>query len=298
MHAHTTGLGAGLLAAMLLGTAPALAVPAEASGAVNVRSGPGTGYDIVDQLVAGEDVDVVECNAAGTWCRIVHSGPDGWVSRSYLDAPADAGDGEIEWGVVIPLPGGGSITFGSPGFEDDGGGDGGGGGGVARACFYDLPNYAGASACVDAGTHVPNLPGVWNNRITSLQVEGGASVTLCQNPAYGGFCNTFGADVPMLGGPLNNQTSSYDVTPPALPRVCVYDLANFQGDGVCVNAGASDTGIAPAWNNRVTSIRIFGGAHIRLCQNPNYGGFCNVFAGDVPTLGGALNDQGSSYQTW
>ena len=124
------------------------------------------------------------------------------------------------------------------------------------------------------------------------------SIRLCQNPSFGGFCNEFSGDIPLLGGPLNNKASSYDVYPPQQQRVCVYDLANYEGNAVCVNAGASDTSIGPAWNDKVTSIRTFGGAHIRLCQNPGYGGFCNVFTGEVPSLGAALNNQGSSYQTW
>lgn len=287
----------GLAAGVALSFIPAaLAVEAEATSSVNVRSGPGTGYAIVDTLHAGEVVEVEECNAANTWCRITHPGPDGWVSRSYLAAPS-AGNGapDIEFGVTIPLPGGGSITFGTPGF----------GGGAPpppppsspRVCVYDLPSYAGTSICVDAGTSSANLTGFWNNRVTSLQVFGGASIRLCQNANYGGFCNVFNSDVPLLGGPLNNQASSYDIMPPTPRRVCVYDLADYQGDSACVAAGASDDALGALWNNKITSIRVFGGATIRLCQNAGYGGFCNVFSSDG-NLGGALNNQASSYQTW
>jgi hypothetical protein len=43
---------------------------------------------------------------------------------------------------------------------------------------------------------------------------------------------------------------------------------------------------------------VFGGAHVRLCQDPNFGGFCNVFGTDVPQLGAPLNNKSSSYQVW
>jgi uncharacterized protein YraI len=62
--------------------APA-ASAAEARLSVNVRSGPGTSYRIVDRLTRGEDVNVVRCRASG-WCYITHPGPDGWVSARYL----------------------------------------------------------------------------------------------------------------------------------------------------------------------------------------------------------------------
>ncbi len=59
------------------------AAAAEATASVNVRSGPGTAYTIVDQLYAGERVDVAECASNG-WCLVAHNGPDGWVSANYL----------------------------------------------------------------------------------------------------------------------------------------------------------------------------------------------------------------------
>ena len=83
MNLRKTAATAGLASALLLGgTVAAMAVSAYATSAVNVRSGPGTGYKVVDQLYDGEDVDVGSCTAG--WCRVSHSGPDGWVSASYL----------------------------------------------------------------------------------------------------------------------------------------------------------------------------------------------------------------------
>lgn len=284
-------------AALFFITGAALAVEAAATSAVNVRTGPGTSYPVVDTLHAGEVVDVTECNASNTWCRIYHSGPDGWVSRSYLGAGPSAGNGgsAVQFGFTLPLPGGGSITFGTPGYTPP---PGGGGIGVPRVCVYNLVNYGGASTCINAGVSDNSIGATWNNKITSIRTFGGASIRLCQNANYGGFCNVFSNNVPVLGGALNNKASSYDVLPPEKARVCVYDLPNYAGASRCVNAGTNGPTMPPLWNNKVTSLRTFGGAHIRLCQNPGFGGGCNVFTGNVPTLGGMLNNQASSYQTW
>ncbi len=67
----------------------AAAVEATAKSAVNVRSGPGTGYGKVDVLFGGEEVDITECQ--GNWCYVEHPGPDGWVSANYLIAKQGAG---------------------------------------------------------------------------------------------------------------------------------------------------------------------------------------------------------------
>ena len=198
----------GFAAAAFLSTSiAASALEAAATAAVNVRTGPGTGYGVVDQLHPGEVVDVVECNAANTWCRIFHSGPDGWVSRSYLGAPSGGGSGSgVQVGVTIPLPGGGSITFGTSGYTPPSPGP---APVPKRVCVYDFQNYAGPSVCVNAGVSDPNVTGFWNNRVTSVRVFGGAKIRLCQNPGYGGFCRTITHNESLLGGALNNNASSY-----------------------------------------------------------------------------------------
>jgi uncharacterized protein YraI len=60
----------------------AQAAPAYATGNVNVRSGPGTGYGVVDVLRRGDRVNVERCR--GSWCFVEKPGPDGWVSSRYL----------------------------------------------------------------------------------------------------------------------------------------------------------------------------------------------------------------------
>jgi uncharacterized protein YraI len=68
----------------------ALALEAEATGAVNVRSGPGTSYGILDQLRGGQRVDI--SRQSGGWCLVSKAGPDGWVSCRYLSAYGDSYD--------------------------------------------------------------------------------------------------------------------------------------------------------------------------------------------------------------
>ncbi len=90
MTMKKTALTAGLaIGAVLLSTAASLA--AYATGSVNVRRGPGLDYGVVDQLRRGEWVDIDRCIEG--WCRINHSGPDGWVSARYLTRDAGFDDG-------------------------------------------------------------------------------------------------------------------------------------------------------------------------------------------------------------
>lgn len=73
---------AGALGAVITAITAGAAFAAVATSSVNVRSGPGTGYSILDQLYAGEHVAVTD--RAGGWCEVARPGPNGWVSCAYL----------------------------------------------------------------------------------------------------------------------------------------------------------------------------------------------------------------------
>lgn len=87
---------AGLAALALLATTGlASAATAYATGNVNVRSGPGTGYAVIDALRRGQQVDVQYCR--GSWCYVEKRGPDGWVSANYLDRGGRPGWNDDDW---------------------------------------------------------------------------------------------------------------------------------------------------------------------------------------------------------
>lgn len=78
-------------AVMLVSAGAAFAVQATATTHVNVRSGPGGGYGVVDSLRRGDRVEVQECQAG--WCYVQKRGPDGWVSSQYLQLRGNGGYG-------------------------------------------------------------------------------------------------------------------------------------------------------------------------------------------------------------
>lgn|SRR5690349_18023835 len=54
---------------------------------LNVRSGPGTGYHVVDVLHRGETVDVAGCRPG--WCFVHTRHAAGWASAGYLAGLVD-----------------------------------------------------------------------------------------------------------------------------------------------------------------------------------------------------------------
>lgn len=77
MRLRTLALAAGVLM-VSAGGASATVVTND----LNLRSGPGTGYQVVDTMPAGARVNVLSCT--GSWCRVDWRGEVGFASSSYL----------------------------------------------------------------------------------------------------------------------------------------------------------------------------------------------------------------------
>lgn len=208
-------------ASILVSAGAALAVEAEAKSAVNVRTGPGTSYGIVDQLTAGEVVEITECSPNG-WCFVEHSGPDGWVSANYLTA-ADDDEEEIEEGAgdnpdcsfgFVVGPGGPTLSINcgdappppEPEPEEE-----------PQACFYTGNNFNGDQFCMGLGTRNA-LNATFNDRISSVELTGGAKARLCVNSNLNGYCRNVNNDTAPLVPQINNKASSLIVYTGALPE--------------------------------------------------------------------------------
>jgi hypothetical protein len=212
MLKHTIAAAAAAGAALLL-AAPAFA--AQATASVNVRSGPGTSYRVVDTLRPGEEVDIGRCVDSG-WCEISHSGPDGWVSRNYLSdsgrgpGPRPGGNGpDVNFSINTPnfsfsigngFNGRPPPYWGRPGFP----------GRAGQVCFYEDWNFRGRSFCVRSGQDA-RLTGRWNDAISSIRVTGNAQAQVCEDWNFRGRCAVIGNSQPRLSGRNNDIISSYRV---------------------------------------------------------------------------------------
>ena len=78
-------------------TATLLLIEGSLTIKVNVRSGPGTGYDSLGQLDAGEKIQIVARDNPGTWYLIIYpaaSQDRGWVSAQYVS---------LAGGIEVPI---------------------------------------------------------------------------------------------------------------------------------------------------------------------------------------------------
>jgi len=193
--------GVALATAVVMIPAAAIAATAEATTAANVRSGPGTGYRIIDTLRAGELVDVLGCSVS--WCELDEGG---FVARSLLRLAGGGGSLVINPNVSF------GISIGSGGFSigigtgDAPSGVGGLGGDV---CFYRDVNYAGPRFCLDEGESIRRL-GSWNDQISSIRNPDGFEVVVCRDSSYRGECRIYHGSTRSLRG-FNDVISSIRV---------------------------------------------------------------------------------------
>jgi hypothetical protein len=83
---------------------------------------------------------------------------------------------------------------------------------TGKVCFYEHINYGGASLCSDADSSW--VGAAWNDRASSMKVQGGQQAQLFQDFNYGGGSITVTGDEPnLVNRGFNDAMSSFKVTP-------------------------------------------------------------------------------------
>jgi uncharacterized protein YraI len=83
---NTAAAPANATAATSQGQASTLTVLQDA----NLRSGPGTAYDVVGSLNAGSTAEVVGRDASGSWLAVNVAGKQGWIARALVTYAGEA----------------------------------------------------------------------------------------------------------------------------------------------------------------------------------------------------------------
>lgn len=146
-----------------------------------------------------------------------------------------------------------------------------------------------------------NLKGEgWNDQISSLEVTSGRDYS-----AYGGNSGNSGNRARARGrGDRNPGGWSNDRTPvwgrngqnPS-EGACFYEDANFRGQFFCAPRGATYTALPQGFNDRISSIRVFG-SEVRIFQDVNFRGRSTEIRSDVPDLRGNWKDKISSIRVF
>jgi hypothetical protein len=199
--------------------------------------------------------------------------------------------------------------------------------GRGSVCVYKDINYQGLEQCFNNGDTLATLQSL-NKQISSMRLNGRTSVTVYDATNFGGHSATFTTDMPDLGqirldnhswsdriqsmevgvndgtsGTYPNNAPVYGGGPPyrgqRYPKqgiregVCVYDRAKYQGHSECWNSGERLANLS-GWNNRISSIRVFGRTTAIAYRDPNFRGASMFINRDIPDMRRNWNNEISS----
>ena len=192
-----------------------------------------------------------------------------------------------------------------------------------RVCFYRDVEYQGPSWCYRPGDELADLRNR-GNEISSIRIFGRARVIVWDGEEFMGVTDEFDMDVPDLRlraiegrRNWNDRIDSFRVIAfnrrgrgfgfgrdedpdnrPARDRICVYEDINYGGRSQCWNADEEERNLnGRGWNDRISSIRVYGRARIEVYRDADYRGQRMRIERDAADLG-AINwsDQISSFQ--
>lgn len=288
-------------------------VAAEATADVKMREGPGMRYRAVLTIPRGARVATLRCTRRYEWCEVGYAARKGWVSARHLrDTRPRYRDRPIsDVGALIGLE---IFDFVMRELEDRDRDDAfdeiAGSGGDRRptprnACFYDRPNFQGRQYCVGIGEDVRVLAPGWRGRIASVRVGQRTTVEICSRPGYDGRCSLLTRDVPFVRS--GHAVSSFrvlrrragdkpDVEP--VRRACFFERREFRGASICFDAGDGNPALPRDWVRRIASVRLEGGAEVRICDRRNYGGWCETIESSVRRLSDVFNDPVRSIEVY
>ncbi|MBB4053448.1 uncharacterized protein YraI [Devosia subaequoris] len=258
----------------------AAAQAAQSTASLNVRSGPGTSYGVVDVLYQGENVDVEQCRSG--WCQINHDGPDGWVSARYLTDRGDSG-GQQNSGSNADISGNARATVAlnvrsGPGT------------GYRAVDVLDRGERVQVERCQSGWCRINhNGPDGWVSARYLANVSGGGN-----NQSDGPDVN-FSISTPNFSFSIGNG-GSFDPRPGRPSgEVCFYEHFDYRGASFCASPGEGDPRLS-SFNDRISSIRVRGDAQVQVCEDFNFGGRCAVLDQSRSSLDGRNNDIISSYR--
>jgi hypothetical protein len=174
------------------------------------------------------------------------------------------------------------------------------------ACFYMDADYRGDFFCVNVGENQQGLERKFNDEISSIRVFGPVEVVAFEDANFAGASRSFTADTPNLGD-FNDRISSFQVLRASKYRggqaggygggayqsqtgqpqygACFYVDSDFRGDSFCLNSGESLGSLGDRFNDRISSIRLFGGVQVVAYKDARFGGAVRTILQDASSLG-------------
>jgi len=169
---------------------------------------------------------------------------------------------------------------------------------LAGVAIYPDADFRGREQVLAPGKYDLASIKIGNDRLSSLRVPSGWSVTLYRDAGFSGPSMTFTSDTRYVGDGYNDWTSSIIVQSATASGVTIYKDANYQGHSQVLAVGRYDLNQIAIGNDTLSSIRIPPGLKVTLWEHSGFGGKSVTFSSDTSYVGNAYNDWASSIEVW
>ena len=168
-----------------------------------------------------------------------------------------------------------------------------------RVTLYKDCDYRGDRHPLYEGEYHDYELGIGNDKLSSIQIPYGFSVTVYTENGFRGASQTFTSNVDCLPADLNDKVSSVKVTKTSGGKykgngyapnnshpdmVTVYRDGNFRGASQFLSAGYHNDNGLGVGNDQISSIKIPAGWEVTVYTNSNYSGSSKTYTSDVSNL--------------
>jgi len=186
----------------------------------------------------------------------------------------------------------------------------------AGACFYEDRDFHGRYFCVGSGERLSSLPHGMSDQISSMRLLGAHEVTVFRDANLHGRSARFIGDVRDLkregwndqissirversngGGWFPDRVPVWSNDRPPREGACFYEDTNFRGRSFCAPRGATYTSLPSGFNDKISSIRLFG-SEVRIFQDRDFNGKSSEVRKDERNLHGSWSDKVSSIRVF
>ena len=186
----------------------------------------------------------------------------------------------------------------------------------AGACFYENTDFRGRYFCASPGQDMAFLPSGMGDSISSIRTFGGISVIVFRDSNFRGASTRFSGNVNNLKrqgwndtissirvqgagffgrddrgregererGGFGGRVPQWGRGPMTRNGACFFEDSGFRGRYFCVERGDSYASLPPGFNDKISSIRVFGRS-VEIFANDSFRGRSRRINRDVANLG-------------
>lgn len=167
-------------------------------------------------------------------------------------------------------------------------------------------NYQGISKSLPEGYHNIRELGLLNDKVSSVKIPNGYSITLYSDPDYRGNEETFEYSIDCIQNSMNDKTSSVFIKKtrnnnsgghhngnynrPYGNSVIIFKDCDFEGQSMELGTGYHNIRELGSLNDKISSIYVPRGYSVTLYLDPDYKGSRRVVTSDETCLSGTSFD--------